>query len=145
MFGTIATVVISLAITYIAWQQWQIARTKLRLDLFDRRYKVYDATRRFVGTIVGDATFPDAQLWAFVLGTSDAEFLFEPDVVAYLAQIRSRAIDMRTHQQVFEPLPVGEERSRHVQAQHDELIWFTHQLTEMTKVFSPYLSFSHVR
>jgi hypothetical protein len=145
MFGTIATVVISLAITYIAWQQWQIARAKLRLDLFDRRYKVYDATRRFLGTIVGDATFTDAQLWAFALGTSDAEFLFEPDVVAYLAQIRNRAIDMRTHQQVFAPLPVGEERSRHVQAQHDELIWLTHQLTEMTKVFSPYLSFSRVR
>ena len=145
MFGTIATVVISLAITYIAWQQWQIARNKLRLDLFDRRYKVYDATRKFLGAILRDATFTDAQLFEFSAGTSDAEFLFEQDVVGYLTQIRNRAIDMRTHQQVFEPLPVGEERSRHVHAQHDELVWLTHQLTEMTKVFSPYLSFSHVR
>src|SRR5207248_6642929 len=130
---------------YIAWQQWQIARNKLRLDLFDRRYKVYDATRKFLGTILREATFADAQLFEFSGGTSDAEFLFEPDVVAYLTQIRNRAIDMRAHQHTFAPMPVGEERSRHVHAEHDELLWLTHQLTDMTKVFSPYLSFSRIR
>ena len=95
MFGTIATVVISLAITYIAWQQWQIARTKLRLDLFDRRYKVYDATRKFLAGILRDATFTDSQLFEFYAGTSDAEFLFASDVMDYLAQLRKRALDMR--------------------------------------------------
>jgi len=29
----------------IVWGQWRVADNKLRLDLFDRRYKVYDALR----------------------------------------------------------------------------------------------------
>jgi hypothetical protein len=70
---------------FIAWQQRQIARNKLRLDLFDRRYRVYDATRKFLSVILRDATFTDSQLFEFYGGTSDTEFLFGSDVVDYLA------------------------------------------------------------
>ena len=65
----------------IAWQQWRVADNKLRLDLFDRRYKVYDATRKFLAVIIREATFTDSQLFEFYGGTSDAEFLFGADIV----------------------------------------------------------------
>jgi hypothetical protein len=129
----------------IAWQQWRVAENKLRLDLFDRRYKVYDATKKFLAVIIREATCTDSQLFEFNVGTSDAEFLFEADLVAYLAQIRKRALHMRTAQQLFEPLPVGDERSRHVQAAHDDLSWLSDQITAMTKAFTPYLGFANVR
>lgn len=145
MFAPIATLIVGFAVAFIAWQQWQLARSKLRLDLFDRRYNVYDATRKFVAGIVSEATFSDAQLFAFYAGTSDAEFLFGSDVVAYLAALRKRTIDMRMHQKLYQPLPVGEERSRHVQAENDQLLWIGEQLTAMTKTFTPYLGFSHVK
>lgn len=89
--------------------------------------------------------FEDSQLFEFYAGTSDAEFLFDSAVVDYLEQVRKRAVNMRTHQRVYEDMPVGDERSRHVQAEHDDLVWLTDQLTAMTQVFSPYLSFSHVK
>ena len=60
----------------IAWQQWRVADNKLRLDLFDRRYKVYDATRKFLAVIFREASFTDSQLFEFYAGTSDAEFHF---------------------------------------------------------------------
>jgi hypothetical protein len=44
-FVSIATLFLSVAVAVIAWQQWRVADNKLRLDLFDRRYKVYDALR----------------------------------------------------------------------------------------------------
>ena len=144
-FFSIATLFLSIAVVVIAWQQWRVADNKLRLDLFDRRYKVYDATRKFLAIIIRDATFTDSQLFEFYGGTSDAEFLFRADVVEYLSQIRNRAIDMQTAQQLFEPLPVGDERSRHVQAAHDHLSWLGDQITAMTKVFTPYLGFANVR
>ena len=118
---------------------------QLRLDLFDRRYKIYDATKKFLAVIIREATFTDSQLFEFNAGTSDAEFLFEADLVAYLGQIRKRALHMRTAQQLFEPLPVGDERSRHVQAAHDDLSWLSDQITAMTKTFTPYLGFANVR
>ncbi len=145
MFFSAATLVVACAVAYVAWQQWQIARHRLRLDLFDRRYKVYDATRKFLSIILREARFEEAQLFEFYAGTSDAEFLFDSAVVAYLEQLRKRAVHMRTAQRVYEHMPVGDERSRHVQAEHDDLVWLTDQLTAMSKVFSPYLAFSHVK
>ena len=134
MFFSFATLVLGCAIAYVAWQQWRIARHRLRLDLFDRRYKIYDATRKFLSIILREARFDDSQLFEFYAGTSDAEFLFNSAVVNYLEQVRKRAVNMRTYQRVYEHMPVGDERSRHVQAEHDDLAWF-----------SPYLSFSHVK
>jgi hypothetical protein len=145
VFFTAATLVVACALAYVAWQQWQLARHRLRLDLFDRRYKVYDATRKFLSIILREARFEDAQLFEFYAGTSDAEFLFDSAVVTYLEQVRKRAVHMRTAQRVYEHMPVGDERSRHVQSEHDDLLWLTDQLTAMTQVFSPYLSFSHVK
>jgi len=123
ILGPIATLLIGCLIGSIAWQQWQVARSKLRLDLFDRRYKVFDATRKFLAVILREARFEGSHLFEFFAGTSDAEFLFDSDIVDYLAQIRTRALNMRTHQKVYEPLPAGDERSRHVQAEHDQLLW----------------------
>jgi hypothetical protein len=45
---SVATLFLGLAVAVIAWLQWRLASDKLRLDLFDRRYKIYDATMRFV-------------------------------------------------------------------------------------------------
>jgi hypothetical protein len=78
LFFSIATLFLSIAVVVIAWQQWQVANNKLRLDLFDRRYKVYDATRNFLAVILREATFTNSQLFEFYAGTSDAEFLLAP-------------------------------------------------------------------
>jgi len=145
LFFSIATLFLSVAVVVLAWQQWRVADTKLRLDLFDRRYKVYDATKQFLAVIIREARFTHSQLIEFNIGTSDAEFLFRADVVDYLGQIRKRAVHMWTAQRLYEPLPVGDERSRHVMAAHDDLSWLSDQITAMPKTFTPYLGFATVR
>jgi len=144
-FFSIATLFLSVAVVVIAALQWRIADNKLRLDLFDRRYKVYDVTRKFLATILREANFTNSQLFEFYAGTSDAEFLFGADVTEHLEKIRKRAVHLQTAQRIFEPLPVGDERSKHVQAAHDDLSWLTDQITEITKTFAPYLGFANVR
>jgi len=141
----IPTLIIACLVTYIAWEQWQVARNKLRLDLFDRRYKVYDTTREFLAAIVRDASFSRSQFLAFNAGTSDAGFLFKGDVVDYIALIRTRASDMRANQEVYQDMPVGDECSRHVQEEKDQLSWLTEQITFISEKFAPCLSFSHIR
>src|SRR6266550_4059000 len=69
----IATLFLSLVVVIIAWQQWQVARNKLRLDLFDRRYKVYEATRKFLTRMLGEARFDQSDWFEFYAGTADAE------------------------------------------------------------------------
>jgi hypothetical protein len=89
-FFSIATLFLSIAVVAIAWQQWRVADNKLRLDLFDRRYKVYDATRKFLDTTIGEG-YTDSRLVEFNVGTSDAEFLFGAEVVEYIREILRRA------------------------------------------------------
>jgi hypothetical protein len=145
LFFSIATLFLSVAVVTIALLQWRVAENKLRLDLFDRRYKVYEATRKFLAVIIREGAFTGPQLSEFNIGTSDAEFLFRADVVDYLGQIRKRAVHLWTAQRLYEPLPVGDERSRHAQAAHDDLSWLSDQITAMTKAFTPYLGFANVR
>jgi hypothetical protein len=145
MFSPIATLLVGLALAFIAWQQMQIARNKLRLDLFDRRYRVYDATRNFVAAILRDTTFQDAQLRDFYVGTSDAEFLFGSDILNYLTHVKTRANTMRVQRTIYERMPVGEERLVETQKEHEHFKWFTDQPTNITIVFSPYLGFSHIK
>ncbi|WP_330485550.1 hypothetical protein [Tumidithrix elongata] len=139
------TLLVGFAAAFIAWQQLQVAQNKLRLDLFDRRYKVYDATRKFLASIFSNATFTDSQLFEFYAGTSDAEFLFGSEVVDYLAQVKYRALNMLKYQKIYECMPAGEERSRHVDAAFIERSWLEEQLTAITKTFTPYLGFSHIQ
>lgn len=145
MLAPIATLIVGLSVAYVAWQQWNLSKAKLRLDLFDRRYKIYEATKTFLLQISSATTFSHLELVTFYAGTADAQFLFDSDVVDYLALIRKRAVGMTTHKKVYERLPEGEERSRHVEAEADDLVWLHEQLTAITKVFNPYLSFSHIK
>ncbi|WP_029620233.1 hypothetical protein [Pseudorhizobium marinum] len=42
------TPIIAAAVAWIAWQQWQTARHKVMLDLFDRRFAVFMDAREIV-------------------------------------------------------------------------------------------------
>jgi hypothetical protein len=144
LLAPIATLFVGLSVAYIARQQWKVSHAKLRLDLFDRRYKVYEATRQFLGCIMRDATFSDSQLFTFYAGTSDAEFLFDREVVDYHKEIAKRAIDMRLKNKLYQNAQ-GDERTKMIEIEHQHLLWLTNQLTDMTKIFTPYLGFSKIR
>jgi hypothetical protein len=137
------TLLLGVAVAFIAWRQWWVARTKLRLDLFDRRYKVYEATRDFLILIAKNPDVEHARFVEFAMATADAEFFFRSDVVEYLGQIRDRVRDMQA-QQTLSHEATGDELSRRVKAEHDQRAWLEEQITAMTSVFAPYLSFAHV-
>jgi hypothetical protein len=141
----VATLVVGLAVAWIALQQWLVARHKLRLDLFEKRYKVYEASAQFLSVIVSRANFNDDDLWAFNIGTRDVVFLFPKRIKDYLHKIRCRALDMRLFQKQFTPLPVSEERTKLAQKHHDELVWLGDQLTKLPESFAPFLGFASAK
>jgi hypothetical protein len=140
-----ATFFLSVAVVLIAWLQWRVARNKLRLDLFDRRYKVYEATRKFLGLILRNGAFTDLELTEFELATSDAKFLFGDDVVQWLEEIRKRALHLRTTQKLLSRPRDDHEVAKRAQAEHDDLLWLTDEIATMKSVFTRYLGFGHVK
>jgi len=138
-------VLISGLVFWVTVQQWRLAQHRFRLDLFDRRYRVYEATGKFVSSIFSKADFDDAQLVEFYRGTGDAEFLFDSDVINYLNEVKSRSLDMRMHHREFGRLVGSPEHAEHVKASLSQISWFGDQITEMKIKFIPYLGFAKIK
>jgi hypothetical protein len=145
ILGPLATLLVGCGVGFIAWQQWKVSHDKLRLDLFDRRYKVFDSTRIFLSVILKNARFDDSQFFEFCAGISDVEFLFGKDVVDYLTQIRTKALDARAHHEALETIPVGDERSRRVNAKQNDILWLGEQINVISGAFAPYLNFTNIK
>ena len=109
----IATFFLSVAVGLVAWHQWRIARDKLRLDLFEKRYKVYKAAKEFLRLIFRGDPVTEDDVGRFMLGISDAEFLFGKDVVQYLARIREQAAHLAADLWHVEQNKSKEDRLKH--------------------------------
>jgi hypothetical protein len=133
VFGLIGVIVgglITAGASYIleerrANREEALARNKLRLHLFDRRYKIYEATQAFLRVGVKDNAHIETHLAEFNRETTAAEFLFDADVVNYLQQIRERV----------EAEPQG------------AALWLSDpkRIPEMRETFVRYLGFQNVK
>ena len=88
------TPLIAVISTWIAYQQFQTQRLKLKSDLFDKRFAVFETVLGFIGIV---ATFqqPTAQ---DVVNLDKAKitsfFLFGTEVPDYIESIRKRAANL---------------------------------------------------
>jgi hypothetical protein len=124
----------------LAWQQVAIARTKLRHDLFDRRFKVFEAARMFLARVMRSGRVSDAHFGDFTTGVIDAQFLLGQEVHAYLFEIRRRAAALQALKETLEPLPAGAEKTQLAEKAGEELTWLVAQLDVLPDKFKPFLT-----
>jgi hypothetical protein len=82
MMISVLTAFIAAIVALITFLQWVTAREKVRLDLFDKRFAVYDELRSAMSRHLRGNTetaFPE-----FEKAASRARFLFGPEVQAFL-------------------------------------------------------------
>ena len=139
---SVQTAITAIMLVYIAYKQWRLAENKLKLDLFEKRYKVFEATRKFLSVILREATFQNTDLFEFYAGTADAAFLFKDDIISFLDSIRDHALKMRAYARQYSNLPVGDERTQLIKGESAELNGLTEQLRNLATKFQPYLGFT---
>jgi hypothetical protein len=144
VFSALLTPTIAVFVSIIAYQQWSTARNKLKLDLFDRRVAVYDAARVLITSIMTSGEISLEQEFKYLSGTRGARWLFGDNIVEYLdKELYSKVLDLWALQKGLEPLPIGEERTKNIQAQREIRSWQTAQLHVLDEKFAPYLSLRH--
>jgi hypothetical protein len=120
-----------------------------RLDRRRQRWQIYTATSRFVDAINNDPEHVYSYRNDFNAGTSNAEFLFDSDVVNYIQQIRSRAAHMETAHTLSENERKDEAaRTRNIEAFAADRSWLIEQVKSggaMHKTFAPYLGFANIK
>jgi hypothetical protein len=83
----------------------------------------------------------------FNAGTSNAEFLFDSDVVDYIQLIRSQAAHMETAHNLSENERDEAERILNIEKFGADRLWLVEQVQSgaMTKTFAPYLGFANIK
>ena len=74
---------------YIAWQQYVANKTKIRLELYDKRFNIYNAIVTVIGEILSsDEKINEEQYKKFFVACNEAQFLLPDDVYACLSKPR---------------------------------------------------------
>ena len=100
----VGPMIIGLAVTYVAWMQWHVNNNRLKHELFDRRYRVFEATRIFIGKVASSGRAKGEVILEFKLNTIESEFLFGKDISNYLDKAgvsRCVAVSMTTTRPVY--------------------------------------------
>ena len=134
---------------YIAYRQWRTADDKLKHELFDRRFSVYDAARTFLVSIAqtheSDKLF-EAQR-KFVSETREAKWLLNTTVADYLhKECYGKSENLRDLLANIESNPNknNEPIENQVAEQQQEIMkWFFQQNNILDDYFSPFLKLQH--
>ncbi|GEM_PF-425739 len=128
---------------YIAYQQWNTARNKLKLDLFEKRLAVHKAVSIFINSIYLHGTVENKEIDKFIFNTNETKWLFDEDVAIYLKEsVLKNADELQRLYDNHKDIPVGEERIRTKNAERQAEIrkWFRSQDKVLDEKFSPFLS-----
>jgi hypothetical protein len=139
IFQGLCLVLVTVAGVYIAWRQHKTARAKLQLDLYDKRYGVFQAVKRLLAEVGRTGTASLETMIDFDQGTADADFMFGDEVTTYIAIMRARGFKLHQYGNVVADMR-HPNRARAIDAQANELLWFMQQYNEMRGVFRPFMT-----
>ena len=116
---TILTTIIAILVAIITGGQWITNRARLRHELFDRRYAMYETIASFLAEIAIHGAVQESADRKFLIATNKAYFVFGCDkhVKDLVSKIYRLAVELDGLHRELESLPVGKQRSANVQHQ----------------------------
>ncbi len=129
---------------FIAYRQWRLAQEKLKLDLFDKRFEVYEAARELLASIMTSGKAKDEEVMRFLVATRAAKWLFKRPVADYLnEQLYRKALDLQVLAGEVEGVGFGELRTNNIGQQREIILWFEAQYEVLDSHFCVSLQLQH--
>jgi len=129
-------VLITIFAVCIGYQQYKTNRRKLKLDLFDKRFVIFQAAKDFVIGVIDFSSFDKEKQNVFLIQTRGSQFVFGDDIKDYIDEIWDKFVDLEVWKN-------DEDSSTHSSEQNAHLKWFNAQLHTMDKKFESYLKLKH--
>jgi hypothetical protein len=127
-------------VAWIAYMQLRIATAKHNLDLYDKRYRVFDAAGVFLRQLLVEGKVSDRALNEFNISIAGAVFLFDNDLNIYLDALRRRSLSLSAlTDQLATMGPDAEGRDEVIDKIDAWLIDFKSEYSRLVSAFSPYL------
>ena len=151
---------IATIVAYVAWQNsrtnkaaFHVQKNKLRLDLFERRLKVYDGFVKIVQSLSIVSAFEKKavpkslfeNLQDFISETKETEFLFGSEILRYKENIIDNCVQL-----IKDGLKFDKEKGEYIVKTPSDTVlrlleWFDQQDENMSKLFRKYLNFTRKR
>lgn len=133
----------------VALFAFYLNKTKVNLDLFDRRFKIYEGCKHALEIVVQNGNIEwSRSLELLKKYDHESQFFYGSEITDYIDHLYrkcNRLNDTNRQLKDLEMLPAGSEERAKVSEENCELlIYLTEQLKELPKVFSVYLSFKHI-
>lgn len=142
IFSAILTPLVAVFLAYIALQQLRTNKEKLKLDKFDKRFEIYEATKKYLSKISADGDVKSDDLADFGIETSKSYFLFGNDIEEYLRELYSRGVDLNYTQKKLRSDRMSQAvRNEVIEKDHEAFTWLTGQLLESKNIFGKYMRF----
>jgi len=146
MLQGLLTPIVAVITTYIAWQQWKTNQRKVDLDRYDRRLKVYQETIKYIQQFNQDFKVQLPDLYSFYVATAEADFLFSPEIRAYIDEIYSRALKHHAAKSQYrdsnQPPIENYDHKAVCAAMEQQQEWFIDQPKHVLSKFKIYLDIS---
>ena len=126
--------------SYIAYKQWRLGQDKLRLDLFDRRFRLYDATKTLLFDIATLAKVDDAQVLQHASLVGESKWLFGPEVTNRVEQLYAPARELQNLAYELARTTAAEELLALYAKRSELTTWFMQQYASLDQAFAPYLT-----
>src|SRR3954464_4228031 len=117
-----------------AKQQADLALVRLKHDLFDRRYEVYDLARSALGEISRDGNISPERLAGLVGAAGKAVFIFPQPVVDYLTELFQKGFELRHYKHQASTDPNASQQATELMG------WFRQQYDIMLNMFRDYMA-----
>lgn len=123
LLKALLTPLIAIVAAYIAWQQWKTNQQKLNLERYSRRLRVYEEVRKILSIILRDTKVSTEDLLKFRTTVSEADFLFGPEIPAYIDEIYRRGLRLWRWNQEYrdytQAQPEGYDHNKVVDEMHN--------------------------
>jgi hypothetical protein len=142
LFASLGTPIIASLGIIIACGQLRTARHKLKIDLYEKRLIVYEASRKALGDIMIDGKTSNEIERQFLLGISGAKWLFNRELEEYLHEtLWEEIIQLGTLQSQLDGLGRGSEKSGFMKKRSEIISKLNKHLNELDDKF---YSFMHL-
>jgi hypothetical protein len=138
------TLIIGAIATKITYNQFLVARAKLKLDLFDKRLVIFQKVWAILSEVVSTGT----RGRNYGLSTPfnnfmpEAEFLFGPDIAAYLREATAKWIELSGYEFESEQSD-SSSRAKNAVRVAELRGWFHDEASNVRNKFAPYLDFKN--
>lgn len=135
LIKNIPIVIVALIAAAIAYRQYATAKAKLKLDLFEKRYEIFEAVWTTLsnpnGFAINDGTFTNL--------IPKATFLFGVEIQTYMNKIWKNRIEIWSLDRKYD---AGAASQLDIERNAELLQWFASEAQEGVKeIFGKYLSF----